>query len=535
MVKILPIPAGCGRGYCVVVLLLTGLYITSFWVSPLLPFADIGFHLAAADIRAHFNSPEANFAAYYELSALGMRPNLVHHLFAAAPVWPSVLTANRIFLTLYTIGMVVAVLGINRMARGNHWVALLGCVCIYNYNLVYGFIDFVAAMPALLLLLYLLCHAERAQPAMLIGGLALVLTSLFFCHALAAVFGILLIATFAALRRPASLRTSLLLVCSAMPACGMLLWWRHGGIDEKRGLGWLKQYYEVWYLPELADRFRDILTLDSRKLIGNVSGEVIAAALSMCVLLTLAVAIANQLSARSRLGGAWQAIRSARGAQALGALTLAATSVVLLGPPGYPPFWSVYQRFVWLFMLSLVLWSAMLLGSRRLPRAAAAVFVAIPALHAGLWLEHMISFRAEALDFIELVESTPAPTVLGVYLGDRSYRGDAEALAHAGDYFTVLRKRPVVSSLYGYPYSHVRRRAGIGELPDYDQVRRNGPDVYLETPAITSVIVRGVLPARNARLFLEAFTVERKIGHWTLYTRDGGAARGAGARGREHP
>jgi hypothetical protein len=199
------------------------------------------------------------------------------------------------------------------------------------------------------------------------------------------------------------------------------------------------------------------------------------------------------------------------------ALLLCAGFVIVLAPPGLPPYWSVYQRFTVFMLLGVILTAA--LGYAKRPPGAAmkAVIVLVAAVHMGLWAEHFIAFRTEA-NTLRQVLPEPAPgAILGVHVTDATYRGDVEALHYAADYHTAWHGGIVVSNLYDFPFTVVRRRADETILPRRADVRAHGPDALVDYPHVRHVLVRGRLG--DAPRFESHFHEARTAGRWRLYER----------------
>jgi hypothetical protein len=202
---------------------------------------------------------------------------------------------------------------------------------------------------------------------------------------------------------------------------------------------------------------------------------------------------------------------------ALRAFLLTGGFVLLLGPPGYPPFWYIYQRFTMFFMFGLVVLIGVAARRASASRVLAAAGLGCALLHGGLWLEHVHGFRAEARDFLATLPDEPLDSPLGVTMSDTGYRGEAEALVHIANYHTTLNGGVVVSAMYDFPFSVVRRNVDEDRLPRFTDLVTAEPDAYVPLSAINHVIRRGEVDPEGA--FAECFFAVGSSGAWTLYQR----------------
>ncbi len=155
-----------------------------------LPFVDLPQHLYFTQIFLNFNNPLYQNA--YEMK-LFPNHNIIYLLFAyiLSPISSAALSL-RIFIILSVILLPLSVLYLLRSLRGNKWIALLSFLFIYNFNLFWGFIGFVFALPIIVIIIALHEHSLQREDLKLriITGLLFILT--FCAHALTYLFSFLL-------------------------------------------------------------------------------------------------------------------------------------------------------------------------------------------------------------------------------------------------------------------------------------------------------------------------------------------------------
>ena len=158
----------------------------------LYPFLDTPNHLAMATIYRYYGQPGNHFADYYLIDTV-LKPNVFHLFFCGSKLFPSVEFANKVFYCFYVLLFPIAVLLVIRRLNGNPWFGLLSFLYIYNYSVTFGFAGFTIAIPFIFLLFYFyLDYLESARSfntAMVTGLLLLI----FFMHALAALFALLVV------------------------------------------------------------------------------------------------------------------------------------------------------------------------------------------------------------------------------------------------------------------------------------------------------------------------------------------------------
>ena len=473
--------------------------------SRLQPFVDIPNHLAVATIARFHGEPTNHFADHYALGS-PFAPNQVHWRFCSAPVFPSVEAANRIYHAAYIVLLVASTAILVRAVGGDLWAAPVALLYAYNFNVHWGFANFVAGIPAILLFCRLLiADLETPSPARRLG-IAFALLALFFLHVLIALFGLLVfalvLASAARGARTAVLGKSLVaLPCVAAVA----LWWTSG--DHGDGtVTFLASYYREEWLPTLAGRAQ-LLAND------NLHVQQSAPGLALALLTPIAVS----WFAYAGTGGVRGLLRPSFGASSdlvVGVLTAAALGCGLLLPDRLPDQRFLWERFSVFFFLALVV-----AGSRAaMPRPwiRPTVVVALCCLHLAVHVDHFARFQSETRDFVpELFPSAADSATLAGMDYDCRYRGDP-TYAHFPSYFVVWKRGIAATSVVDYPFGWIRR-AGASDLPPHVPWLDDAHDRFGHE-RLDYLLTCGVIPADSRRLF-SSFRPLRTSGRWTIHRR----------------
>ena len=153
------------------------------------PFVDMPSHLAAATIFRYYNEPTNQFEKYYSIDMFP-KPNIFYILFCSLKIFPSVEFANKIFLCIYAILLPLSVLLIIKKMKGNLWFSLLSFLFLYNFNLGWGFVNFIISIPFILLFIYFLIDYHHKKDIKGKVILTVFFLFLFLLHALAALFSL---------------------------------------------------------------------------------------------------------------------------------------------------------------------------------------------------------------------------------------------------------------------------------------------------------------------------------------------------------
>jgi len=488
------------------------LHIVLINATRLFPFTDLPNHLAAATIHRYHGEADNRFAEFFSLD-LFPKPNVFHLLFCGLGLFPSVESANRVYLSLYAAALPLSLLFLIRRFRGDRWFALLAFPLLYNYSVSWGFVGFLFALPIVLVSFAIMTDfAERGglQRGLLLAGL---LASLFFVHALAALFALLIFLAVLLVRTKGDILRFLQGLPAAAPlALLFAAWWlsEPGGMEPLSSLG---GYYSGPFIRTLPKRIH-LLFFDNYHLFEGNAGAA-AAAFSLVIIVPSLIALRRAIG-RSE----WREIRSS----APFVLFLCALGCFMLLPSEIPRQAILYQRFSMPVLVSLALLGATAAGprtagdrKRKTRNGRAALFTAAALLHLVLWTDYFADFNRENDPFRPALFPEDARGTLAGLVLDHTYRGRPSYI-HFPCYYTVWRRGIATTKLVDYRFSNVRRKAGGERLPSYIEWpgSLDGYDGRYESADL--LLVRGeprgaAAPAVTGRELL------REEGAWKLYGR----------------
>ncbi len=240
----------------------------------LLPFTDLPNHLAASTIVRHYGEFGNEFAKYFSVD-LFPKPNVLYLVFCSAKIFPSVETASRVWYFLYALLLPLSVLLLTRRLGGAMWTSVLSLLLLYSYPVIWGFTGYTMAIPLVLFSAWASAGMAMKPGARSAAASVLLLLLIFFAHALAAIFAIVLhlvFITFARNTRPHRKAANLLTV---LPALTMLAaWWFYGRSFwvGRSTTEYLADYYSGDFFTSFADRWQ-ILFLDNYTVLGGTPGK----------------------------------------------------------------------------------------------------------------------------------------------------------------------------------------------------------------------------------------------------------------------
>jgi hypothetical protein len=476
---------------------LIALHLALVLSARLYPFTDLPDHLAAATIARHAGEPSNAFAEFYRVEIF-LKPNTFHLWFCGLALFPSVELANRVFFAVYVVLFPLSVLLVVRKLGGNPWFAFLSFLLVYNYSVSWGFVGFAFAVPLALLFCRFFVLDERGivgAPRAL--GAAAALALLYFVHVLAALFCAFLVFLRLAARGRRALRALPANLAAALPLAALILAWWSGEGRDYAGTGlvqFLRDYYSGAFVQTLFKR-KSVFIFDTYHLFEGVKGYAIAALFSLGVVVPAIAAL------RARR----------RGASGVLPLLFAAALCCLFLPNELPQQSVLYERFSVFLLLALIVFGASR-SPARLPRAAAAAFVALGILHYALWANYFFDFNRENAGFDRaFLRPEGSGKKLAGLVVDYTYRG-RPIYIHLPSYYIVWEKGVATASLADFRFGPVRRRTNTIELPRYLEwvgKRGNYDGRYRD---MDYILIRGGSAP-------EGFELERAAGAWSLYGR----------------
>ncbi len=497
--------------FAVVLASFTGITITTIVTTRILPYVDLPFHLAAVTVHKYMGNPANCFDAFY-ISTLILKPNVLHPLFCSLPIFPSIEFGNHVYVCLYAVLLPLVTYLVIRKLNGNGWYAILVFPLIHNYNLLWGFIGYSMAVPFILLVFYvsLSCFEMGRMRSWLVLSALLVL--LFFLHAQGALLAVLLFGCCSLFHFRRSLTKFIQSLLVPLPTIAFIVtWWFFFSTEIDQNMpALLTDYYATQYLPLLASRPLQLVTLDLGLLFEGSYGTVTAVTFFVCLLVIPAwVVMCRRNSIRSVFSNSTSQ------------LALVFVMVFLGGffilPQQIPGQNLIYQRLSVLFLIGLIILGGLLCRQVR-ARAVKLVICLISLCYCLFWLDYYATFDHENRAFTRSVlpESGTSDRLAGL-IYDYTYRGHPVYI-HFPNYHVVWNHGIVTSTMIDYRFGTVRRQATLPALPPYNAwiAKSRGYDGRYNH--LEYILVRGWLPAQAAQS-LWHFSATSHSGSWTLYRR----------------
>jgi hypothetical protein len=492
-----------------VFLLLYGAQIISLDLYPLI---DLPYHLSAATIYRFHDAPDNAFSQFYSIDMLP-NPNISHLLFCGSDLFPSVETANRIFLCLYVVLLPLAVFLLVRKLRGDPWFSLLTFTILYHYSFSWGFVGFTMSVPFVLLAFYvLLQHADRPRVLYRIM-LALLLLLLFCMHVLCALLCVVMVLLHCIRLSGTSLRTAGQDALILLPVVVVIALWQSSvaGAGGPSTFDSLWRYYQSEYLPTIYRR-AGLFLWDNFALQRGAVGFLVAAFFSVFI-------VAFPLTSWIRRRGEILARLRRFDLSPVHLLLLAALLAYLFLPRKIPGTAHLYERFSVFVLIALIIHGSRV-ASLRYRRFTRIAICGVCLLHFGLWSNYYQEFRKDVSSFrSDVLPEAEGNQKLAAWIFDYEFRG-RPVYNHFQDYYTVWKQGIAVSRVGDYRYYPIRRRASLDELPAYNEWVGKWGEYDGSYAKMDYILVRGEIPG-DMRKYLEGFTQQKARDTWVLYRKAG--------------
>ena len=145
-----------------------------------------------ATIYRYYGEPTNQFARYYAIDTF-LKPNVFHLFFCGSTYSPQSNLPIRVFYCLYVLLFPLSILLVIKKIGGNQWFSLLSFLFLYNINVLYGFNGLIIAIPFVMFTFCVMLNYMDNRTVLTGITLAALLVMLFFMHALAALFALLIV------------------------------------------------------------------------------------------------------------------------------------------------------------------------------------------------------------------------------------------------------------------------------------------------------------------------------------------------------
>ncbi|MFH2036434.1 MAG: hypothetical protein ABIJ45_08525 [Candidatus Zixiibacteriota bacterium] len=477
----------------------------------LLPGVDIPNHLAVSTIYKYIGYPDNLFSQYFKIHFL-FKPGVVHTIFCALPIFPSIEFGNHLFFGIYAILLPLSVLLIIRRFNGNIWYSLLAFTLIHHFSCSWGFVIFTMGMPlALLSFYYTLNYLENGSLKNRII-LTIFFAFIFFTHALAFLFAMFLYVSTVLYKHRLVWKKLFGDFLIVLPTGIItLIWWffftRPGNSET---LSQLADYYTGNFIKLYSDRFLDLLKFDNYFLFEGTSGVLVAVLFSSAIILTALIGI---ILARRQLKEIFK-----EGLSNIIPVLIAVTFLCFFFlPHGLPGEEYIYQRFGFVFLISLLILGARLLKNRT-PLIIKIFIVILTVINIGLWYDYYNDFNRENVNFRQDIFPHNGQLPLAAIIIDYEFRGQPMYIQFQ-NYYIVWNKGIVTTPIVDYRFGNIGRIVDYNYLPKYHAwVGRHPLSYDKRYNHFGNIIVRGKIPPEIIHRFDGFIKAGTKNG-WTLYIR----------------
>jgi len=488
----------------------------------LFPFSDVPSHLAEGTVFKYYSNNTNLFNKYYTIHYL-FYPNTFHLLFYSLPIFPTVEIANKILHLLTVASLPILVFFILKEIKGNRWFTIISFILIYGYNLTFGFTGNAVAnnIVLLILLLWLRTSNRNTNHIIYMISISVLLTIVYFLHAMVALFAILMMSFFLLYKYRNSVIKLVLNSLSLIPLSSLILYWwfflqkqaESSTQYHKREstFDFIKYYYQHDFWQTYAKR-ASFLIADNFQLFDGRVGKLVAFTLSCIIFAPFTLFIYSYLKRKQII--VLSRLFDENTIYIL--LFFVANSVCFfLLPAKIPGQEPLYERFSTMLLLSVIL-----IGSK-LPvvynNSFYYIVTALTFIHLALWTQYFLQFNQENKYFEQILPQDNTK-VLSYMNYDPAYRGRM-VYDHFQNYFIVKRQGISTSKVIDYRFGMIRRK-NSGGLPHQGHMYyRDSPrDLLLKSDYI---LVRGIISYNDQRLLdsLSTFVKIKNIDNWHLLKR----------------
>lgn len=498
----------------------------------LLPFIDLPQHLAYATIYKHIGEPGNFFSQYFEFDSTFLKYNTVHPIFCSLDILGGVETANKIYFIFYIILLPLSIFLFIKKLGGNYWMSLLTFLFMYNFNVCWGFVGFMMAIPFIFFALmyqyeYLTTHSLKS-----IILLPLFFIIIYHLHLLAALFilGLMLLQHILYHRKDFKslffkgliyLPLIILIVYGVLVLKGII----NGGGDVSGAVDKVKlsggpsikfhklfNYYTktYWSHPQFSIKHRifGLFAWDNYFLFKGMKGVLVGSLFSIFTVLFLFWPL------RSKINSLLAKINEKREVFVISILVYSLLIYFFIISKGY-----IFSRFTIFIFLGIIILGSILKPENKKVTVRKLTIPLLCIISFILWGDYFLDFQKENKNFNKtFFRNLPKDKVLAGLIYKPMYRGKYTYI-HFPDYYITWHHGIETSHIaYSYPLYRLKRKVNTEELPhSYEWVgttkkydgRFNNMDYLL---------LKGMYPDNDAEEINNNFNILRRNDDWILFT-----------------
>lgn len=478
----------------------------------LFPFIDLPQHLAYATIYKHIGESGNVFDQYFEFDSMFLKFNTFHVLFTSLDIWDTVELGNKIFYVLYIILFPTSILILIKKLGGNYWTVLFSFLLLYNFNVSWGFVDFMMAIP--LCFLTLSVHYDYITKQSL-KSIILLLVCFFFLyhlHLLSSLYILGLVLLQHLIFNRDSFKKLFSKGIVYLPFICLILWGvviksqDSSGYDPSRNsIDLIFDYYRNDYLSSVKYRLGGVFLWDNFFIFKGIKGILTGLFFSFFSIICLFWPF------KSKLNRLMKNSRQKQYQYALSILIYTLLVYLLIFSKGY-----IYFRFSVLIFLSLIIIGSLLFKHKSIQPIYVMVFF-ICILYFILWGNYFFIFQKENKDFQKMFfRDIPKNRVLSGLIYEPAYRGK-DIYIHFPDYYITWHHGIETSHIINsYPNYRLRRKVTDEKLPhSYEWISKT-KDYKGNFDNMDYLLIKGTVPLHDREEIAKNFVMIREMADWAL-------------------
>lgn len=478
------------------------LHFTWLFILPLLPFVDLPFHLAEAEVFKNFNNPNYLFGTYFEIPSM-IKSNSLYVYFCSLNIFPNVEFANKIFYAIYIILLPVSVWSIIKVFNGNSFYSLLSFFFLINHNVHWGFVSYMMSLPIIIftfLSFYKYFVLNKHGYATFIWLLFILI---FFLHFQMAIFSILIFTIFTIIYQRKISNKIIINTLTVIPVLVIMVY--AYSVDSQSNttplFSYMLHYYTSSYFKTFLDRFNVLFVVDNYFILRDIPGVIFSLVLTLpLALLFISKTIIFRIT------------------KILKNQILKFTSIILIAtllcffflPDVIPGQNIIFERYSVLFFLMIIIMSSVIQFNPNFETVLKVIIPVIIFVQTIFIIDYMLDFRDSTYDFTEDIFPDNSKIRLAGVIQDNDFRG-SKVYAHFPMYFTVWKKG-ITTGLIDYRFGLIKRNVSREILPQYIEWTDKKMDYDEYYKPVNYLIVKSIsIPKfRN-------FSLEKESGEWKLF------------------
>ena len=433
------------------------LHLVWLFVLPLLPFVDLPFHLAEAEVFKNFNNPDYLFSTYFSIPST-IKSNSIYIYFCSLNIFPNVEIANKLFYTIYIILFPFSVWSIIKTFNGNSYYSILSFLFLINHNVHWGFVSYMMSLPVIVFIFISFYNYFVLNKSKYLYFLWALFILVFFLHFQMAIFIVLIFSVLTIIYQRNSLKKIILNIVSVFPVMIVMIY--AYSIDNQSSttplFTYMLSYYTSSYFNTFFDRFNVLFVVDNYFILRGIPGVIFSLFATIPLILIFIAKIS--IFSKSKV------FKN----QYLKYLFILITITFLcffILPDVIPGQNIIFERYSVLFFLLIIIISSIIQINIKLENIIAILIPFIVLLHTLFISDYMFEFKNDTSEFTtDIFPDSSKSRLAGVIL-DNDFRG-SKVYAHFPMYFTVWKKG-ITTGLIDYRFGLIKRNVSRDILPQY--------------------------------------------------------------------